>query len=788
MGTNTAKGDFDRILLAEQVAENFRYAPIATFAGVFNALVLTAVMWSSQTQILLLCWIAAILGSALLRFLNIRGIEAREETHDVVKKHARLIHLSAILSGSIWGIGLYLIAPFATFGEYVLLIMLASGMMGASVTTYTSMARAGALFILPLAIGGAVTLMLQPTVPITAALILLGCYTALLLRGGATRGKRFEAQIKAREDICDSSETVQLLLNDFESQSSDWLWNTDKNGVITGPSERFCDASSRAPELLVDTQFVDLFDISPERRILETKLANTHGFRNLTLELSINGAPHWWTLSAQPNGLGGMRGVASDITSQKRAEEKISYMAHYDGLTNLANRHQFNETLKRNLNRRQEGRGSEMSVLFLDLDYFKSVNDALGHPVGDSLLCEAAKRIEETVRQGDFVARLGGDEFAVLLEGEASNQRTEIVAQRIVERLAEPFQIDGHDVVISASIGGAFYEHGIVDPAEIMKRADQALYSAKADGRNRFALFEPGMDVAAQERRQLEMDLRSAINADEFELYYQPLVNIETQKTVGYEALIRWNHPERGIVMPDNFIPLAEETGLILQLGEWVIRNAVRDATLWPDDIRVSVNLSPAQMRSAGLIGVIVNALGQAGLSPDRLELEITENVLLQGTDVNIATLHKLRDLGIRISLDDFGTGYSSLNYLRKFPFDKIKIDRCFVNELEDNPDCLAIIRAVTELARSLGMTTTAEGVEEKSQLATLLGEGCNEAQGFLFSKATKLSELTDLRERQSMATKPVLPLPVRSKASKESSNAQGSDKPVQDTPNKRRA
>ncbi|MEO9461281.1 MAG: EAL domain-containing protein [Marinomonas sp.] len=767
-----SKGDFANTLLAEQVSENFRYASTATAAGVFNAVLLTAAFWSHHNHYILLAWLAAILGAALIRFRNIRGIDPRKETPEVVDKHANLIHLSALMTGTIWGLGIAYFSSHSSYGDYVLLIMICSGMMGASVTTYTSMGRAGALFIMPLAMGGAMALLNKPDVPLGPALLLLACYAALLLRGGHRREAQFATRIKTREELRTSGETVQLLLNDFESQSSDWLWNASSDGQIIAPSDRFSNAAGRAPELLADMHFIDLFEQSPERHILVTKLTNSHGFRNLTLELQVNDEPHWWTISAQPDGLGGMRGVASDVTSHKQAEKRISYMAHYDGLTDLANRYQFNEALKRHLHRHRRGTGKQLSVLFLDLDFFKSVNDALGHPVGDGLLCEAARRIEKTVGEQDFVARLGGDEFAVLLYGEDANARSEDVAAQIVETLAEPFEIEGHAVVISSSIGVAHYQDGLKEPAELMKRADQALYSAKEDGRNRFALFAPEMDESAQNRRRLELDLRAAIGANEFELYYQPLINIETNETVAYEALIRWNHPERGVVMPDDFIPLAEETGLIVQLGEWVIRNAIHDATQWPETIRVSVNLSPAQMRSAALIGVVVNALASSGLSPDRLELEITENVLLQGTEVNIATLHKLRDLGIRISLDDFGTGYSSLNYLRKFPFDKIKIDRCFVNELEDNPDCLAIIRAVTDLARSLGMTTTAEGVEDPAQLDTLRGEGCHEAQGFLFSKATKLSELTDLREKRALVSNPTLPLPLHAKEAQEAKDA----------------
>jgi EAL domain-containing protein (putative c-di-GMP-specific phosphodiesterase class I) len=284
-----------------------------------------------------------------------------------------------------------------------------------------------------------------------------------------------------------------------------------------------------------------------------------------------------------------------------------------------------------------------------------------------------------------------------------------------------------------------------------MKRADLALYAAKEAGRNRFALYEDGMDEAAQARRQLELDLRAALVSGEFELHYQPLIKLESGETTAFEALVRWNHPRRGIVMPDDFIPLAEETGLIVQLGEWVIRNACSEVAHWPEHLHVSVNLSPAQMRSSALIGTVFNAIAAAGISPERLQLEITESVLMHDSEVNLATLHKLRDFGVRIALDDFGTGYSSLNYLRSFPFDKIKIDKCFISEIEENADCQAIVQAVVSLANSLGMETTAEGVESSEQLQHLRDKGCTEAQGYLFSRPERAEQFTDLRPPQTL-------------------------------------
>ena len=537
---------------------------------------------------------------------------------------------------------------------------------------------------------------------------------------------------------------MQLLLNDYESQSSDWLWTVDRAGRIITPCARFAEVSGRARELLAGMKLVDLFDDSPERDSLIDHLQGDYFFRDLTLCVTVAGAPHWWTLSAQPRADGGMRGMAADVTAQKRAEARVSYMAHYDGLTGLANRFLFNDALSRAVDKRADG--GKSAVLCLDLDQFKAVNDTLGHPVGDKLLCEVARRIEQCVDDDDLIARLGGDEFAVLIKNAHDITAIEERATRVIETLRQPMILDEMQVMTSASVGIAVSESGEMDAAELLKRADLALYSAKTNGRNRFAHFESGMDEAARERRELEMDLRAALIHNEFELHYQPLINVETGEVASYEALVRWNHPTRGVVMPTVFIPIAEETGLIVQIGEWVIRHAMHEVAKWPHHLRVSINLSPAQMRCPSLISMMISSIAHAGIDASRIEMEITETVLMHDTDVNIAILHKLRDIGVRISLDDFGTGYSSLNYLRSFPFDKIKIDRCFVDHIDEREDCRAIVRAVTGLATSLGMTTTAEGVETQQQMDRLRTEGCTEVQGYLFSKPARSAEFSNLR------------------------------------------
>jgi diguanylate cyclase (GGDEF)-like protein len=436
-------------------------------------------------------------------------------------------------------------------------------------------------------------------------------------------------------------------------------------------------------------------------------------------------------------------------------------------LTDLPNRVLFQKSLSEALARRSR-KGDSLAVHFVDLDRFKTVNDTLGHPLGDALLKIAAERLRGCVREGDTVARLGGDEFAVVQTGlDDANGATRLAA-RIVEAMSAPFDLQGHQVVIGASVGVSLAPTDGDEADELLKKADMALYRAKADGRGAYHFFERAMDEQLQARRALELDLRRAVQAGEFELVYQPLYHLGDERVTGCEALLRWRHPERGTVSPADFIPLAEEIGLIVPLGEWVLRHACAEAANWPDHVRLAVNLSPAQFRDRGLVGTVVSALASSGLPAQRLELEITESVLLQDSAANMTMLHDLKALGVRISMDDFGTGYSSLSYLRSFPFDKIKIDQTFVRDILHDSDALAIIRAVLDLGASMGVTTTAEGVETLEQLNALRGQGCAEIQGYFISRPAPASEIARMlgitETSAAEAAAPVITLSQREK------------------------
>jgi len=404
----------------------------------------------------------------------------------------------------------------------------------------------------------------------------------------------------------------------------------------------------------------------------------------------------------------------------------------------------YEDTTERRLSeaRIAHRRGHLLALLCLDLDQFKAVNDTLGHPVGDELLQAVAQRLRDGLRDTDTLVRLGGDEFAIVQTALDSPHDAAALATRLIEAIEIPFEIAGHQIVIGASVGIAFAPADGLDADALLKNADLALYRAKVDGRGIYRLFHKAMDAEMQARRMLELDLRQALRCGQFELYYQPLIDLRAGGVGGFEALLRWHHPEHGMVSPGTFIPLAEEIGAIVPIGAWVLRAACQAASAWSGELRVSVNLSPVQFKSRDLVATIASALRDSGLAPGRLELEITESVMLQDTEATLATLQEMRELGVRIAMDDFGTGYSSLSYLRQFPFDRIKIDQSFVREIDRKRDCGAIIRAVIRLSHELGMATTAEGVETREQLAALVHAGCSDIQGYLFSRPVPVVEI----------------------------------------------
>jgi diguanylate cyclase (GGDEF)-like protein len=729
-------------VLRRQLAENARNAKAAAVGNIVNAGITSALFWNSAPKgAVLALWILASAFIGWRLWIAARLVKASRHLGKLKQLKTEIV-ANAIGLGGLWGVAVAAMFGTGNTDNMIFAGIIGAGMMSAGAISFGTVRPAAMGYILACVPGCAYGLMANGSVATNSALGLLICFTGVLLSNIRSTAQRFETSCIRELDLNRSRNTIRLLLHDHTEQGADWLVAINKAGEIIGPSAHFATAAQRPTEILEGMRFVELLDDDEPTLQLRRAVHQRSAVRHHIVSLTINGEKRWWSISGRcvREGMIVFRGVVTDITAQRQAEERVSYMAHYDGLTDLPNRFLFNDSLYHAL--RRDGRAA---LLFMDLDHFKAVNDTLGHGVGDKLLQEAARRLETVVGKRAMVARLGGDEFAILLTG-ARIKDADAVASRVIKAMSESFNLGDHDVVVGTTIGIA-QAPGDGDSVEtLLRNADLALYAAKAMGRNRAIRYESGMDEAAQERRMIEMDLRSALGKDEMRLHYQSLVDANTSEITGYEALVRWVHPTRGIVMPTAFIPIAEDTGLIVQLGEWVIRQALQDLASWPEHISVSINLSPAQMRSAALISTVVNAIAANGVDPGRICMEITETVLMQDSDANIAILHKLREIGLQIALDDFGTGYSSLNYLRSFPFSRIKIDRCFVSEIDSREDCRAIVRSVIDLANSLGMATTAEGVERETQVAQLRIEGCGEVQGFLYSHAVPADELSDLR------------------------------------------
>jgi len=571
------------------------------------------------------------------------------------------------------------------------------------------------------------------------------------------------------EDITEREELNTRLKKQYElgreQEETLRVRNFQFDTAINNMSQGLCFFDSDHRLIVCNDRFVEMYDIAPEcvspgMSLIEivdlrfeagsfpamtrdeylhwrTNVAVSNEAKDSIVEL-MNGRT--FKIRHRPMAGGGWVATHEDITEQRQSEVKIEYMAHHDALTDLANRVLLNDRLEHALARVQHG--EMVAVHHLDLDQFKAVNDTFGHPCGDKLLRTVAERLRGLVGEADTIARMGGDEFVIVQATIADPADATALAQAVIEALSEPYDIDGQQAVIGVSIGISVGPGDGSNPDKLLRNADLALYRAKSDGRGTFRFFEPVMDLQMQTRRVLEQDLRKALPSGEFELYYQPVVNLASKEISGFEALIRWNHPSKGMISPADFIPLAEEIGFIVPMGEWVIRQACATAAQWPDNLHVAVNISAIQFRSPGLMQIIVSALAASGLAPTRLEIEITESVLLHNKEATLAVLHQLRALGIRIAMDDFGTGYSSLTYLQSFPFDKIKIDRSFVKNITEDSSSLTIVRAVAALANGMGMTATAEGVETAEQLHSIASEGCTEMQGFLFSRPLPAAEI----------------------------------------------
>ena len=670
----------------------------------------------------------------------------------------------SICNGVLWGLAPIVVLGTADVQGQMVMGIITAGMMFAGGFLLSRIPVAAIYYIVPTGLGLATALMLQTGPKYAILSILMVYYLIVLLVAVAWTHRQFVEQFLGRAAIQDQSQLIGLLLRDFEESTSDTLWQTDAAGVLQEipiVNEAGDAAWSKSDMLRRGAVFTDVFYPGDARKALETAVMARQPFRDMVVPIkSAQGDLCWWSVTGKPvverGQFLGYRGVATDVTQSKKIEDRIAHMAHFDSLTGLPNRITMQEQLEDML-RRPPVAPACRALMMMDLDSFKWVNDTLGHPAGDELLRQVASRIRSLSEPGDFVARLGGDEFAMIVERAGISELRSFLDQ-FASEMSALYDVWGSAANSSASVGVRLFDPSIRDSRTMFRQADLALYQAKHLGKAKWCMFEEELEQRAQAKLDIQEELQRAMERNELRIHFQPIIDAQTHETVACETLLRWEHPERGLVYPGEFIEHAEENGLITRMGEWVIRAALEEATRLPEHVRICVNISPLQLHSASLMSTIVSAIAASKLDPSRLELEITETALMSNTEFTLRRLHQLRGLGVRIALDDFGTGFSSLSYLRSFPFDRIKIDRTFVSDIETRSESQAITQSVVSLARSLGMQCTAEGVETTHQAEYLRKLGCEELQGFFFSRAHPLEQLghiVPLRQKAEMAAAP---------------------------------
>ncbi|MBT9598759.1 MAG: EAL domain-containing protein [Vitreoscilla sp.] len=729
-----------------------RLTPLVLLANVLNAALVITALAGDVAGGELATW-AGLLAMACLLSVHSWWRWRRRVLHRVSPNAVLRATGQAALMSALWAAVPLLWLPQANPAQQLLLSVLTSGVLcaGAFVLAPLLPASLAHVLVLSAAAIGSLLRTGDPVLTLLSAMVVV--YTVIVLVGVWYISRLFSSRLMSEREADRQSQMVGLLLRDFEEHSVDVLWEVDWAGRFTHVSDRLTSLLAHSRDTLQQLTLTDALAsrLSADTRdagldTLRRALALGKPFRDIVLRASVGDGSAWWSVTAKPllDDAGrsmGWRGVISDVTKQRLTHQRLAYLAHFDSLTGLANRVQLRERL--NVALKAAGDPPRRSALLcLDLDNFKAVNDSLGHSVGDAVLRQVAQRLHAMVRRGDLLARLGGDEFAVVLDDVRSDDEVHQLAQRLVDELSRPADIHGRAVVIGASIGAALIpEHGqSID--EILSNADLALYAAKERGRGRYEVFAPWLAQRSRRAMQIEQALREALSRGELSLHWQPQVDVASWRVVSAEALLRWQHPELGSVPPDEFIPVAEKCGLIGEIGAWVLASACTEAQRSFGSLGISVNVSAAQLMQGGFLAGVERALRQSGLAPSRLEVEITESVFMDDTAAALANLHGLKRLGIRIALDDFGTGYSAFQYLRRFPFDTLKIDRAFVRELMTHHDARVIVRTIVQLAGTLGMQTIAEGVEEPVQLEVLVHAGCQMIQGYLVARPMPASRL----------------------------------------------
>ncbi len=730
---------------ANQLASVSTLIPAIMMAQLISGAVVLLAFWASTADKLLGLWATALCflcGATMLR--NVRGQKTQKLKTRSKRSIDRMAHGAALL-GILWGILPILVVPFSDEIGHMTLGIVMAAMSFAGGFLLSRIPIAAFAFILPVVIGHIIGMQIIENNIYDLLSVLTLVYTGMLAVSVQWSHSRYVKQLLGEAALKEQEQVISLLLRDFEETTSDWLWQTDDDGILLSVPASIHADKRQYEALKAGESLVSLFERCEALGVLEQNLKRRTSFRDLVMQIHTEHGEFWWQLTGKPVFEGGFfagfRGVASDVTASKESEDRIAYLAHYDALTGLPNRVTMLETLEKQLHA-PVTTGRQRALLWLDLDNFKWVNDTLGHPTGDALLKMVADRITSLCEPTDTVARLGGDEFAISIERSGGRAEITEFVQILSGELARPYLLLGSSARCSASIGLRMFDRTTPDSETLLKHADLALYQAKSNGRSGWCVFTPDLELRARQRREIEQDLQRALENNELVVYFQPQIDAQTRKLVGCEALLRWMHPKKGLIYPGDFIEAAEDSGLITRLGDWVIRAALEQAKRLPDDVRVAVNISPLQVHSANLFPTIVNALAVNDLDPSRLDIEITESVLMTDTDFTLERLRQLKQLGVRISLDDFGTGFSSLSYLRNFPFDKIKIDKSFISDMETSEDSRAITVATLGLAKALGLRCTAEGVETEFQSNFLRDAGCDELQGFFISRAQPIDNL----------------------------------------------
>ena len=739
---------------AAQLRAGGRYALALFAANLVGAGLLVMALAGREPLWQLVGWggVTAMIACAVaLRRLRHRASDRTTASLEEVRETA----FEGLALGAIWAVPPLAFGRGADAPTYAALLLVLSILMTAAAVPAAALPLSTLLFVTVAGGALAVQLALQGFSVLAAA---AGLFMLLLVLATIERGRALVVIRAAEIAIAERDETVSLLLREFEDAGSDWLWEIDAQRRVVRANPRFALSIGADPATINGTPFLQLLagpswdtgDFAPELRQLADKLKQREAFRDLLLPVLVDGQQRWWEMSASPRfddrgAFVGFRGVGSDVTEQRRSADKINRMARFDTLTGLPNRLHVNEALVRAVADAEQW-GGRCAFMMIDLDRFKAVNDTLGHPVGDRLLGRVSERLQQMMTDNEIIGRLGGDEFAVVVRDANDSARVERLARTIIEVLSRPYEVDNHTLYIGASVGLAIGPRDGRTAEMLIRSADLALYRSKDQGGGVFHAYEPQLHVAAEERRVLEIALRSAVENGQLHLAYQPVVSAATGQLNGFEALVRWTHPEHGAIPPAKFIPLAEDARLIVPIGEWVLRTACQEAARWHVPARIAVNVSPEQLHNPAFASVVAQALAQSGLPPERLELEVTESVFMREGTAATQVLEKVLDLGVRLSLDDFGTGYSSLGYLARTRFSSIKIDRSFIQAAaRGGKEAVAIIRAVVALAESLGMATTAEGVETEEEHLMVQRFGCTKVQGYYFGRPLPVEEARQL-------------------------------------------